>query len=151
MAKISRDRGKRFEREVANLFKDWGYDAHRTVQFCGKTGQAADVEIKDSGLHVECKMRKSIAMYEWYEQAVRDSRASGRNDIPIVVYRADGKPPMVTMHFEDFIRMFNEYHAGMMLKEVENDRKDGKDTDAVRQDHAVHENAQERNHAGPCG
>ena len=44
MSKMSREKGKRFERTVANLFKKHGYaGAHRSAQYCGNTGDAADV------------------------------------------------------------------------------------------------------------
>ena len=38
--KASREKGKRFERDIANFFKQHGVSARRTAQFCGKTGQA---------------------------------------------------------------------------------------------------------------
>lgn len=110
MAKISRDRGAKFEREVANLFKDWGHEAFRTAQHMGKTGQAPDVKVK--GLHVECKRRRQIASYEWYKQAKADSLAEGKGNLPVVVFRADNEPPMVMMHFEDFIQLYNEWING---------------------------------------
>lgn len=115
MAKISRDRGASFEREVANLFKDWGYEAFRTAQHMGKTGQAPDVKV--DYLHVECKRRRTIAVYEWYEQARQDALAEGKGNLPTVIFRADNKPPMVMMHFEDFIHLFNEYASGKELKD----------------------------------
>lgn len=114
--KISRDRGASFERETVRLFKDWGHDAFRTAQHMGKTGRAPDVKVK--GLHVECKRRRSVAVYEWYEQARADSLAEGKGNLPTVIFRADHKPPMVMMHFEDFIKLYNEYISG---KELENE------------------------------
>lgn len=45
MAKKSRDKGARYEREIAHRYRDAGFtDAYRTAQFCGNTGHAADVE-----------------------------------------------------------------------------------------------------------
>lgn len=109
MAKISRDRGRRFEQEVVNLFKDWGHNAFRTAQHMGKTGQAPDVKVY--GLHVECKRRRSLAVMEFYHQAERDARAEGKGNIPTVIMRADNEPPMVLLHFEDFIQLYNEWHS----------------------------------------
>lgn len=116
MAKISRDRGAKFEREVANLFKDWGYDTFRTAQHMGKTGQAPDV--KADGLHIECKRRRKIAAYEWYKQAKADALAENKGNLPTVIFRADNEPPMVMMHFEDWIQLYNEWISG---KEAEHD------------------------------
>ena len=115
MAKISRDRGKAFEREAANLFKEWGHNAYRTAQHMGKTGQAPDVVVK--GLHLECKRRRSVAVYEWYDQAKADSLAEGKGNLPTVIFRADNKPPMVMMHFEDFIQLYNEWISGKELQD----------------------------------
>lgn len=111
MGKLSREKGKRFERYVANLFKDWGYEAHRTAQFRGNTGQAGDVE-GIPGLHLECKHYKAIGrVYEWYEQAERDARAAGKGELPTVIFKADCQPPMVMMNFEHWIQLYNAYHS----------------------------------------
>jgi Holliday junction resolvase len=115
MAKISRDRGAAFEREVANLFKDWGHMAFRTAQHMGKTGQAPDVKAKY--LHIECKRRRNIAVYEWYEQARADALAEGKGNLPTVIFRGDKKPPMVMMHFEDWMKLYNEYRSARELLE----------------------------------
>ena len=43
MGKInSREKGARFERELARTFRDYGYTgSRRTAQYCGNTGDAA--------------------------------------------------------------------------------------------------------------
>lgn len=117
MSKLSREKGKRFERYVANLFKDWGYEAHRTAQYKGNTGEAGDVE-GIPGIHIECKHYKAIGrVYEWYEQAERDARAAGKGELPTVIFKADAQPPMVMMHFEDWILLYNEWNAiGTLMK-----------------------------------
>ena len=44
MAVNSKQKGARFERQLAGLFREYGYsDARRTAQYCGNTGEAADV------------------------------------------------------------------------------------------------------------
>lgn len=116
----SKRKGSKFELEVAHLFRDWGYDAHRTAQYHGKTGQAADVQIDGSGLHIECKNYKEIAVYKWYEQAVNDSKAAGKGDIPIVVFKGNNKPPMVMLAFEDFIQMYNEFASDRDIRSKDN-------------------------------
>jgi Holliday junction resolvase len=117
MSKLSREKGKRFERYVANLFKDWGYEAHRTAQYKGNTGEAGDVE-GIPGIHIECKHYKAIGrVYEWYEQSERDARAAGKGELPAVIFKADAQPPMVLMHFEDWIQLYNEWNSvGTLLK-----------------------------------
>lgn len=109
MSKFSRDKGKRFEREVANMFKDWGYDAHRTAQFRGNTGQAGDVE-GVPGIHIEAKHQEKMRLYEWIEQAQRDAEAG--EGLPVVIHKANNKPTLVTMRFDDWIQLFNEWVSG---------------------------------------
>lgn len=111
MAKISRDRGASYEREIANAFKDWGYPAYRTAQHMGKTGQAPDVS-GIPGLHPECKRRRSIAVYEWMKQAVNDSKAENKGNIPVVFCRADGEESLAVMRLEDFLKIYREWEAG---------------------------------------
>lgn len=44
MAVNSKKKGARFERELAGIFRDYGYkEARRTAQYCGNTGDASDV------------------------------------------------------------------------------------------------------------
>lgn len=114
MAKISRDRGVSYEREVANIFKARGYDAYRTAQHMGKTGKAPDVVAP--GLHIECKRRRAVAVYEWYEQAEADAQAEGQGNIPVVFLRADGKKSLALVEAEsDFMRFYSEYMSGKEL------------------------------------
>ena len=111
MAKISRDRGAAYEREIANAFKDWGYKAYRTAQHMGKTGQAPDV----GGIpkvHAECKRRRSIAVYEWMKQAINDSKAEDKGNIPVVFCRADNEESLVVIRLEDFLTIYREWESG---------------------------------------
>lgn len=108
---MSRDKGARFEREVARLFKDWGYNAERSAQHCGKTGQAPDV-IGVPGIHIECKHVERMSLYDWYNQAKNDAEASGTGNLPTVIHKQNNKPILVTMEFNDWIRLYNEFITG---------------------------------------
>lgn len=115
MGKFSRDKGARFELQVAGLFREGGYDASRTAQHCGKTGQAADIK-NVPYLHIECKSCERMHLYDWVEQSDRDCKNEGKGNIPIVVHKANYRPVLVTMHFEDFIELYREWEAGKSLK-----------------------------------
>lgn len=107
----SRDKGARFERQVAALFREYGYEnAHRTAQYCGKTGQAADVE-GVPGLHIECKNQQRMALYSWMEQAIRDNKDGKK---PVVIHKANNMPILVTMPFDEWIELFCEWDAGQI-------------------------------------
>ncbi len=111
MGKMQRDKGARFERFVAALFKDQGYEAYRSAQHDGKTGHAADVEgVPD--LHIECKAQERMELYKWIDQAIRDNKARKELRTPVVVHKANNKPVLVTMLFDDWIKLYNEWECG---------------------------------------
>lgn len=98
MGKREREKGKRGEREVANILKEYGYDAHRGQQFSGKNGDA-DVVGMD-GYHLEVKFQETTKVWDWYTQSRMDARVG---EVPIVVYRRSRSPWMVTLSLEDFL------------------------------------------------
>lgn len=111
MGKMQRNKGAAFERTVAGLFKDYGYNASRTAQHCGKTGQAADVK-GVPGLSIECKAQEKMHLYDWMEQAVRDATAQGEGNIPVVIHKQNYKDILVTMRFSDWINLYREWECG---------------------------------------
>lgn len=106
----SKDKGARFERLIASLFKEWGYKAFRSAQYEGKSGNCADVEGVPL-LHIECKHQERMELYKWLEQADRDNNASKIKKVPVVIHKANNKPILVSMHFEDFIKLYKEWEA----------------------------------------
>lgn len=105
IGKASREKGKRGEREVAQRFKDAGFkDARRTVQYCGKTGDAADV-VGVPRLHIEVKRVEREAVRKWIAQAIRDAAAGGEGKIPVVCHRKSGDEWLVTLRLEDFLEI----------------------------------------------
>lgn len=109
MGKMQRDKGARFERIVAELFRDKGFKgAFRTCQYSGKSGLAADIE-GVYGLHIECKHQEQMHLYDWIAQADRDNEASPYNTRPVVIHKANNKPILVTMHFDDFIELYRDW------------------------------------------
>ena len=111
MGKFSREKGKRGELELVRLFKENGYEARRTAQFCGKTGEAADV-IGLPGISVECKRVEKLNIYDAITQAQRDAEAAGRGDLPAVFHRKNGCKWLVTMTAEDWFRVYREFEFG---------------------------------------
>lgn len=104
--RASREKGKRGEREVAAAFRAAGFpEARRTVQFCGKTGDAADVT-GVSSLHIEVKRTERTNIEKWMSQTERDAKVAGRDDIPVVVHRRSHSEWFITMKLEDFFRIY---------------------------------------------
>jgi Holliday junction resolvase len=112
MGKFSRDKGKAGEREFAALCRHYGFDANRTAQCKGKTGQAGDVEGLP-GTHVEVKRVEKLNLWQAMMQSVCDTQAEGKDNVPIVAHRKSRQDWLVTMLADHFL---------MMLQEVENAR-----------------------------
>lgn len=119
MAVNSKQKGARFERLLASRFREYGYQARRTAQYCGNTGDASDV-VGLPGLHIEAKHQETMRLYDWMAQAKRDSSGTGR--LPAVFHKKNNAEILVTMEFEDFMNLYREWEAGFDLKgESENE------------------------------
>lgn len=117
MAIKSKAKGARFERKLAGLFREHGYeDSRRTAQYCGNTGDASDV-VGLPGIHVEAKHAEAMRLYEWMAQAKRDAAANGKGNLPAVFHKKNNAEILVTMELEDWFHLYREWEAGFDLKE----------------------------------
>ena len=114
MAVNSKAKGARFERQLASKLRDYGYQARRTAQYCGKSGDASDV-VGLPGLHIEAKHQERMSLYEWMAQAKRDAEGTGR--LPAVFHKKNNAEILVTMELDDFMNLYREWEAGFDLKE----------------------------------
>lgn len=112
----SKDKGARFERQLAGIFRDYGFDARRTAQYCGNTGDASDV-VGLPGLHIEAKHVEAMRLYEWIAQAKRDAEAGGKGDLPTVFHKKNNAAILVTMELPDFMRIYQAFEAAQVLNE----------------------------------
>lgn len=97
----SRQKGARGERELAAVLREHGFECRRGQQFCGANGDADVVGLP--GIHIECKRVESLNIYKAIEQAKSDAR---ENELPAVFHRKNGKPWLVTMTLEDWMKIF---------------------------------------------
>lgn len=104
-------KGKRGELEFSRLCRDMGYNTHRTAQYCGNTGAAGDVEGLP-GIHIEVKRTETLKVWDYMSQAVRDSKAQGEGNIPIVAWRKNEHPWLIILRAEDFFTIYREWEAG---------------------------------------
>lgn len=97
----SKDKGARFERQLANILKERGYDARRGQQYSGANGDADVVGL--DGIHIEAKAVERTNVNEWYAQSCRDAR---EGEVPIVVHKKNYGPIMVTLALDDFLDFY---------------------------------------------
>ena len=110
----SRDKGARYERDTAAYLREFGYDTHRSAQYCGKTGQAPDV-VGLPYIHIECKHYANRAFdYDWMDQAKRDAK---QGEIPAIFHKTDYHEDLVTLRRDDFMEIYREYEASRNLAE----------------------------------
>lgn len=118
MAINSKQKGNRFERTLASKFREYGYDARRTAQYCGNTGDASDVVGLD-GIHIEAKAQEKMYLYDWIDQAKRDAKAGGGNALPAVFHKKNRCEILVTMTLDDWMALYREYETNKTLDEKE--------------------------------
>ena len=134
MAVNSKQKGARFERQLAGKFREYGYaDARRTAQYCGNTGDASDV-VGLPGIHVEAKHAEAMRLYDWIDQAKRDAEANGKGNLPAVFHKKNNAEILVTLTLDGFMKLYREYEANMSEKAAakaayEQSRKFRKDDD----------------------
>lgn len=117
----SKQKGARFERDLAREFRAQGYaDSRRTAQYCGKTGDASDV-VGLPGIHVEAKHQEQMRLYDWMDQAKRDAEAGGEHRLPAVFHKKNFAKILVTMEYEDWMKLYREFELNTF------DRKESHD------------------------
>ena len=112
MAVNSKQKGARFERQLASKLREHGYDARRTAQYCGNTGEAADV-IGLPGLHIEAKHQETMRLYDWIAQAKRDAKGQ---KLPAVFHKKNNSSILVTMEFDDFMEIYRVWQKEECLQ-----------------------------------
>lgn len=112
MAIDSRRKGAAFERRLAGILRDYGYNARRGQQYSGANGDADVIGLP--GIHIEAKAVERLNIYDAMSQSKRDARSG---EIPVVMHKKNNCNILVTMELEDFMSIYSEYEAGFALKE----------------------------------
>lgn len=103
----SRKKGKNGELEIASILRDYGYDARRGQQYCGKNGDADVVGLPH--LHLEIKRVEHLNLYDAMAQAINDARDGEK---PVVMHRKNRCKWLVTVGLDDFMELYREWEAG---------------------------------------
>lgn len=101
MGKMSRQKGKGGERELAQLLRGKGFsEARRGVQYQG--GPDSPDVVGVPGWHIECKRTERLQLYPALAQATLERPI---NTAAVVLHRANGKPWVAIMDAEDFFAL----------------------------------------------
>lgn len=107
MGEMSREKGKRGERELAKKLREYGYDCRRGQQFCGANGDADVIGLP--GIHIEVKRTERLSIYDAMDQAKRDKKIG---EIPVVMHRKNNCEWLAILRLEDFMEQYREWEAG---------------------------------------
>lgn len=105
---MSRNKGKRGERELAAFIRAEGFDAARGVQYKGTPGSPDVACPALPGLHLEVKRCESLSLYRALEQAISD--AGGK--MPLVAHRRNDCEWVAILRMTDLLSILREstYH-----------------------------------------
>jgi len=110
----SKNKGKNGELEFSRLCRSEGYDTRRTAQYCGNTGEAADI-IGLPHIHVEVKRVERLNINEAMRQSIHDANLNvveGDKSIPIVAHRRNHDDWYITMRAADWFALYREWESG---------------------------------------
>jgi len=103
MSKTSREKGKRGEREVASLLREYGYDARRGQQYHGGSDSPDVVGL--AGVHIEVKRTERLDLYG----ALAQSKGDAGEEMPIVVHRKNNAEWVVIQPLKDWIDLYRAW------------------------------------------
>ena len=96
MGKMQKAKGYRGEVEVVAILREYGIDAKRGLVF----RKEPDI-VDDTNIHWEVKRQETTKIHEWMKQ----SREQCRGKIPTVVHRRSREEWLITLKFEDFLKL----------------------------------------------
>lgn len=99
----SKRKGKVGELELASVLRKHGFEARRTAQYCGNTGEAADV-VGIDGYHIEVKRVERLNISEAVAQARRDAKGKPF----IVCHRKNREDWLATVELDVLLDLIKE-------------------------------------------
>jgi hypothetical protein len=103
VAKMSRDKGKVGEREVAALLRAHGFEGKRGVQYKGGPGSPDVTGLP--GFHIEVKRTEKFALWAAMDQSKAEA---SEGETPIVMHRPNGKGWVVVIDADEFLALVKE-------------------------------------------
>ena len=99
MAKMSLEKGKRGEREVAALLREHGFEARRGQQYSGGP-DSPDVVHSIPNVHIEVKRCERFNLYEALDQAEAEQDFG---KMPVVFHKRNNREWVVVLKAKDFL------------------------------------------------
>lgn len=113
MGKInSRQKGARFERQIAHMLREHGFEAERGVQHQGGK-DSPDVKCNLKNTHIEAKNVEALNIWNALAQSERDA---GKDEMPIVIFKRNRSKVYVAMSFEDYMTLYRAYEAELKAR-----------------------------------
>jgi len=108
----SRDKGKRWEREVARLFRDAMPGETVKRGFQSRFGGSEEADVECPIYHIEAKHQQSVNIWASMRQARDDASARGLGKVPVVVAKRDARKdePIAVLRLVDFLDLVEERH-----------------------------------------
>ena len=103
MAVNGKQKGKRGELELARKLREYGYEARRTVQYCGKAEEGEADLLGLPGIHIECKRTERLSLYDALAQAKHDARGE---KTPVVFHRKNNCEWVCILTLSDFMELY---------------------------------------------
>jgi len=113
MGKLSRTKGKTFERTVAKAFREVFPDAKRTLTQQRDSGEEPDINVP--GWWVEAKHHRKVPIRKAFEQAVDEVGRAKSKGKPVAVTMDNRTEPLATLRLPDFVEMLRRYEE-LLLK-----------------------------------
>lgn len=102
------NKGKDFERFIANWLKSLGLKAKRAFQFRGASPDDPDVVCEDRpNWQIECKAVEGFTINDLYYGLLKTWH-SGKGKIPLLFYKKNKKGVIVVLRLEDLPRLLCE-------------------------------------------
>lgn len=106
MGKMQRQKGKSFERSIANEFKAVYPATKRTLTQQRDSGEAPDIDAP--GLWVEAKFHRKVPIRKAFEQAVDEVSRAKSTATPVAVTKDNGKEILATLRLSDFLALLKQ-------------------------------------------
>lgn len=106
----SRDKGARYERHIAQVLREHGYEAERGCQHSGGK-DSPDVKHNMKGIHIEAKAVEKLNLWNALAQSEKDA---GEDEIPTVVFKRNYGKDYIALPLEDFLKIFGEARKGQV-------------------------------------